>query len=291
MNTQSPLQWTILAILKWTTGYFQDKQIQNPRLTAEVLLAHTLQKERIYLYTHFDQPLEEEERTQYRGLIKQRIQGVPTQYLVGKQEFWSMSFQVAPGVLIPRAETEHLVEAAIDCAKAFPQPKILDIGTGSGIIAISVKKELPHAEVHASDLSEQALAIARQNASVLLNSDTTILFHHGDLFAPFAEMRFDIIISNPPYISDEEYAALAPEIQAHEPREALWAGEKGLDVYKRLIPAARPYLNPKGYVLVEIGYGQKEAVSALFQQHEYVVREVIPDYAGIDRVIVARFTQ
>lgn len=285
MNAQP--QWTILAILQWTTRYFREKQIQNPRLTAEVLLAHVLQQDRMYLYVHHDQPLELEERTQFKTLIKRRIQGVPTQYLVGKQEFWSMEFQVAPGVLIPRPETEHLVEAAITLAAQFPQPTIVDIGTGSGIIAISVKKELPHASVHASDMSETALTIARQNTIRLLHDEHAIRFHLGDLFAPLAGIMFDLIVSNPPYVSAAEYASVSREIRENEPKEALYAGEDGLDVYRQLIPQASSHLTPQGYILAEIGYGQKDSVVAIFQEHDFVIKEVIQDYAGIDRVVVA----
>jgi release factor glutamine methyltransferase len=285
---QHHAQWTILDILQWTTAYFQEKDIQNPRLTAEVLLAHTLQQDRMYLYVHYDQPLEPAERSQFKTLIKQRANGTPTQYLTGKQEFWSLEFQVAPGVLIPRPETEHLVEAALNLSVQFPQPTIVDIGTGSGIIAISLKKELPHADVYAGDISETALAIARQNADRLLNGEQSIMFRQGDLFQPFSGIAFDLIVSNPPYIRAAEYAVLAREIREHEPKEALYADAEGLDVYARLIAGAAAYLNPEGYVLVEIGYGQKDAVVGIFEQHGFAIKTVIPDYAKIDRVIVAQ---
>ena len=281
-------QWTILDILRWTTDFFREKAIDNPRLTAEVLLAHTLQKDRMYLYVHFDQPLYEDERAGFRALIKQRVQGVPTQYLVGTQEFWSLEFKVTPDVLIPRPETEHLVEAAINLSKEFPAPAIVDIGTGSGIIAVSLKKELPQAAVHAADISERALAIAQQNAAVLLDGDSAIIFHQGDLFTPLYGHTFDLIISNPPYIAAADYAELAREVKDHEPRMALHAGEKGLDVYERLIADAQNYLNPGGYVLVEIGYGQKDDVVKIFEEHGYSIHDVIPDYAGIERVVVGQ---
>lgn len=285
---QHEKQWTILGILQWTINYFREKGIQNPRLTAEVLLAHTLHQDRISLYVHYDQPLEAEERARFKTLVKQRVQGTPTQYLTGKQEFWSLEFQVAPGVLIPRPETEHLVEAAINISTQFPRPAIIDVGTGSGNIAISLKKELPHAEVYASDISDAALEIARHNARHLLNGENKLIFRQGDLLQPFSDTTFDLIVSNPPYISAAEYEALSCEIRAHEPRLALYAGEEGLDVYRELIPQARSSLNPHGYVLVEIGYGQKGAVVNIFQEHGFVIKEVIKDYAGIDRVAIAR---
>jgi release factor glutamine methyltransferase len=190
-------------------------------------------------------------------------------------------------VLIPRPETEHLVESAIKLSKEFPNPAIVDIGTGSGIIAISLKKELPHATIHASDLSERALAIAKQNAAALLDGDNAITFHHGDLFAPLSDLTFDLIVSNPPYITANDYDGLAREVKDHEPKLALYAGEKGLDVYRRLITDAFIHLNPGGYMLVEIGYGQKEDVTAIFLESGFDIHEVIPDYAGIDRVVVA----
>lgn len=215
------------------------------------------------------------------------MQGTPTQYLTSKQEFWSLEFQVAPGVLIPRPETEHLVEAAIAVAAQFPQPAIVDVGTGSGNVAISLKKEIPHAEVYASDISEAALEIAKHNAGNLLNGESKIIFRHGDLLQPFSGSTFDLIISNPPYISAAEYEALSCEIREHEPKLALYAGEEGLDVYRKLIPQAQSYLNSHGYVLVEIGYGQKDAVVGIFEEHGFAIQDVIKDYAGIARVVVA----
>jgi len=288
ITRQPDKQWTILEILQWTVEYFKQHKIDNPRLTAEILLAQILRKDRMYLYVHFDQPLEQEEREQFKALIRQRIQGVPTQYLTGKQEFWSLEFQVAPGVLIPRPETEHLVEATLNLSKQFPQPAIVDIGTGCGAIAISLKKELPHASVHAGDFSATALAIATKNGNTLLENGSNVSFFQGDLFAPFQGMTFDLIVSNPPYISAKEYATLAPEVRDHEPKQALYAGEEGLDVYHRLITEAPSYLTSNGYVLVEIGCGQKDAVVDIFQKNEFVIQEIMKDYAGIDRVLVAQ---
>ncbi len=288
MPQQQDKQWTILELLRWTTDYFQQKEVENPKLTAEVLLAHTLNADRMHLYVHFEQPLQKKERDRFKTLIRQRVQGIPTQYLTGKQEFWSLEFQVAPGVLIPRPETEHLVEAAIKVAAQFSQPAILDIGTGSGIIAICLKKELPAANISASDLSDDALTIARYNTETLLKNGSMIHFQQGDIFEPFKDRSFDMIVSNPPYISAGDYKTLAQEIRAHEPQIALYAGEEGLDIYHRLIPEARTYLRPGGYVLVEIGYGQKESVVGIFQQEGFVIKDTIKDYAGIERVVIAK---
>ncbi|GAK57997.1 modification methylase, HemK family [Candidatus Vecturithrix granuli] len=288
MNQHQEKQWTILEILQWTTTYFQEKGVQSPRLTAELLLAHTLQQERMYLYVHYDQPLEPEERKQFKTLILRRIQGTPTQYLTGVQEFWSLAFRVTPAVLIPRPETEHLVELAVELGRSFSQPAILDLGTGSGAIAISLKHELPHANIYASDVSEAALTIARENAQSLLPAGRQMTFFQGDLFAPFPEMTFDLIVSNPPYISELEYAALTCEVRDHEPKLALYAGKDGLDVYRRLIAGAAAHLNPHGVVLVEIGCGQQDAVVQLFEQQHFSIERIVKDYAGIARVIAAR---
>lgn len=237
---------------------------------------------------HYDQPLEPEERKQFKALLLQRVQGVPTQYLTGVQEFWSLAFRVTPAVLIPRPETEHLVETTLELARAMSEPSILDLGTGSGIIAISLKHELPQATLYASDVSEAALLIARENAQSLLEEGQPMTFCQGDLFAPFPEMSFDLIVSNPPYISEADYATLACEVRDHEPKVALYAGKDGLDVYRRLIAEAAAHLNPQGLVVVEIGYGQQEAVVQIFEQHYFQIERIVPDYAGIERVIAAR---
>ncbi|MCP4406069.1 MAG: peptide chain release factor N(5)-glutamine methyltransferase [bacterium] len=280
-------QWTILEILRWTTDFFKQRGVDSPRFTAELLLAHVLGQERMYLYVHFDQPLQQEEREQYKVLIRQRADGVPTQYLTGTQEFWSLEFRVTPAVLVPRPETEHLVDAAVALARQCLQPKILDIGTGSGAIAICLKHEFPEADLFAGDISEAALDIAAQNAKTLLKDESGVSFRQGDLCAPFAGMSFDLIVSNPPYISTKEYESLDREVKDHEPEEALHAGEDGLDVYRRLIAEAPDYLKAGGHVLVEIGYGQKDAVVKLFEARGFELHEIIKDYAGIERVIVA----
>ena len=199
-----------------------------------------------------------------------------------------MEFAVAPGVLIPRPETEHLVEAAIERAKPLEHPAIADIGTGSGVIAISLHKELPQADISACDISETALNIARRNADTLFPNGHHITFVHGDLFAPFAGQSFDLIVSNPPYISTEEYAGLSREIREHEPPTALQAGADGLDVYRRLIAEAANYARPSGWLLLEIGNTQAEAVTQLCQENGWIVEQVIKDYAGLDRVVAAR---
>ena len=278
--------WTILEILQWTISFFKEKQIEPPRLTAEVLLAHVLKTDRMRLYVHFDQPVTPSERDEFKRLIRARAQGTPTQYLTGRQEFWSLEFQVAPGVLIPRPETEHLVEAAAARAKSLTEPAILDIGTGSGVIAISLRKELPHAAIFASDISGDALNIARRNAERLFPDGHRITFAQGNLLAPFPGQTFDLILWNPPYISADDYAALPREIREHEPQIALLGGEDGLDAYRRLLAAAGNFLRPNGAVMVEIGQGQAAAVTRIFEQRAFAIERVILDYAGIERVLV-----
>ena len=288
MPTNEPERlWTILEILQWTINFFKEKQIEPARLTAEVLLAHVLKKDRLHLYVNHDQPLTPGEREAFKALIRLRVQGTPTQYLTGRQEFWSMEFVVAPGVLIPRPETEHLVEATIERAKTLEHPAIVDIGTGSGAIAISLHKELPQAAISASDISETALNIARRNAETLFPNGHRITFVQGDLFAPFVGQSFDLIVSNPPYLSAQEYAELAQEIREHEPLNAIWGGEDGLDAYRRLIAEAANYARPSGWLLLEIGNTQAEAVTQLCQENGWTVEQVIKDYAGLDRVVVA----
>lgn len=278
--------WTILEILQWTISFFKEKQIEPPRLTAEVLLAHVLKTDRMHLYVHFDQPVTPSERDEFKRLIRERVQGTPTQYLTGRQEFWSLDFQVAPGVLIPRPETEHLVEAAAARAKSLTEPAILEIGTGSGAIAISLRKELPHAAIFASDISGDALNIARRNAEQLFPDGHRITFAQGDLFTPFPGQTFDLILWNPPYVSADDYAALPREIREHEPQIAVLGGEDGLDAYRRLLAAAGNFLRPNGAVMVEIGQGQASAVTQIFEQYAFRIEQVIHDYAGIERVLV-----
>jgi release factor glutamine methyltransferase len=277
--------WTILKVLQWTQNRFRERGLASPRLDAEVLLAHVLGKERIALYTHHDQPLKKEELAAYRELIRRRLGGEPVAYLVGRREFWSLAFSVDERVLVPRPETELLVETVLALVAGRPSPRIADIGTGSGAIAIAVAHERPDAQVVAVDRSAGALEVARGNAEAL---DVDIELVEGDLLAPLAGREpFRVIASNPPYIPDGDFAGLPPEVK-REPREALLAGADGLAVLRRLATGAPACLEPGGALAVEVGRGQAGAVAELFAGAGLEGVEVKRDLAGIERVVVAR---
>ncbi len=283
--------WTIAKVLLWTQGHFKDKGIENPRLDAELLLAHVLQKNRIYLYTHFDQPLLTAEREAYRTLVKRRAQREPLAYIVGTREFYGRPFAVTPAVLIPRPETEHLVEAALAfvTAQALPAPRILDVGTGSGVLAVTLLCEIPQATAVAIDLSAEALTIANQNA-VALNVAERFCTKLGDIYAPLDAERFDIIISNPPYIARADLPSLMPEVGRFEPHQALFADDHGLAILHRLVQGAPKYFENTGFFGVEVGAEQGPTVSGWLQElPQFGHVEILRDLAGHGRVVQALF--
>jgi release factor glutamine methyltransferase len=281
--------WTLGRLLDWTTQYLKEKQAETPRLDAEVLLANTVGCSRIQLYTRFDEPASEAIRGKYRELVKKRIEGCPVAYLVGYKEFYSLRFAVTPSVLIPRPETEILVMEAIRLARPMTAPQILDIGTGSGAIAIALAKHLPQAQITATDLSEEALTVARQNAQTLGLAER-IRFLQGNLFEPVSPSdHFDLIVSNPPYVASEEWNSLPVSVAKFEPRLALHGGLAGLEVITKLLPEARMKLSPNGYLLLEIGAGQANQVSDLLTAKEgWRGASVIPDHASLPRVVRAQ---
>ena len=291
----SPKTWTIKNLLKVTTGYLQEKQIENPRMTAEVLLAHQLNIDRVTLYINFDQPLNESEISGYRSLIKRRIQREPLQYITGVQEFWSLDFIVNPQVLIPRPESELLVELAINQLKppnAFENhpPKILDLGTGCGALAISLAKEVQEAKIWATDISSGALKLANLNAKKHGVADR-IKFKHGDLWNPLInqDITFDIIISNPPYIACEEYNDLPPEIRDYEPRSALDGKGDGMYYIEKILKGGLHFLNTGGLILLEMAPDQtNEALSLIGQIKGYGESSRIKDYSHRYRVVMAQ---
>lgn len=289
MSTDS---WTIGRLLKWTTDFLKQRGAESPRLDAEVLLAHARGCERIQLYTSFEEDASETLRADFRALVKRRSEGTPVAYLVGKREFYSLPFEVTPDVLIPRPETEHLVVELLDRAKEFPAGtalEIADVGTGSGIIAICAAKSLPEAHVTAIDLSPAALQVARRNAE-RHGVTARIEFVESDLFAgvPGAK-RYHLIASNPPYVSEAELAALAPEVREHEPRMALAAGPQGTSVIERLIPQSAERLHPGGRLMIEISPMIRDAVVALFAAGgRFDAPAVLKDLSGHARVVVAR---
>ncbi len=278
--------WTIGRILKWTEQYFKEKGIESPRLDAEVLLSHILGRERIYLYVHFDEPLEPAELARYREAIKQRVQRVPVAYIIGEKEFMGLTFKVTEDTLVPRPDTEILVQAAIERLRARGDaPRFADIGTGTGAICLSVLHFLPKAQADTVDISPAARAIAEENAAALEVADR-VTFHTGDLLAPLAGQCYDAILSNPPYIPDGDIAALAPEVRLKEPHTALAGGKDGLDFYRRLMADAPALLKDGGFLAVEVGIHQAAPVAALAAP-SFSRTEILKDYAGIERVVIA----
>lgn len=253
--------WTPLAVLDWTTRKFTDAGIDAARLEAQLLLAHALQCTRMQLYTGFDKPLAEPELASYRALIKRRLAGESVAYLLGEQEFWGLPFFVDPAVLVPRPDTETVIEVARaqrpDRAAAC---RVLDLCTGSGAIAIALAKELPAAHVIATELSPAAAAVARRNVERNAVGDR-VEVREGDLFAPVAGERFDLVVGNPPYIASAVIATLSAEVR-REPRLALDGGADGLVFYDRICAAAAAHLAPGGALVLEHGYDQAEAVRA-----------------------------
>lgn len=278
--------WTIGRILKWTEQYFKGNGIESPRLDAEVLLSHILGRERIYLYVHFDEPLEPAELARYREAIKQRVQRVPVAYIIGEKEFMGLTFKVTADTLVPRPDTEILVQAAVERLRARGEtPRFADIGTGSGAICLSILHFLPKAQADTVDISPAARAVAEENAAALEVADR-VTFHTGDLLAPLAGQCYDAILSNPPYIPDGDIAALAPEVRLKEPRTALAGGKDGLDFYRRLTADAPAHLKDGGFLAVEVGIHQAAPVAALAVP-AFSRTEILKDYAGIERVVIA----
>lgn len=292
MRNHNDRIWTIGRILKWTEGYFAEKGIESPRLDAEVLLSHVLKKQRIYLYVHFDEPLQPEELAAYREMVKKRVMHVPVAYILGEREFMGLTFKVTEDTLIPRPDTEILVQAAVDRLKAMQDSDdtslhIADIGTGTGAICLSVLHYLPQATAETVDISPAARAVAEENAEQLGLADR-ITFHTGDLLAPLAGRTFAAILSNPPYIPERDIETLAPEVRTKEPRTALSGGVDGLDFYRRLTTEAPQMLEPNGFLAFEVGIHQARDVAALAKSNPLIAKtEILPDYAGIDRVVVA----
>lgn len=257
------------------------------RRDAEMLLLHIIRRERAALLARWKEKLDEVEAARYVEMVVRRMTGEPIQYILGEQEFYGLPFLVTKDVLIPRPETEHLVEKVLALAGAFPAPRIVDVGTGSGAIAVTLACRLPNAIVTAIDLSAPALAVARQNAERNRVADR-IRFLRGDLLAPVAGETFEIIASNPPYVPHGDREAMAVEVREFEPPLALFAGEDGLEAYRRLVPAAFSLLGPGGHLALEIGFGQQQAVTALLVNACYHRIEFLPDLQGIPRVACAQ---
>lgn len=273
----------LLEVLRGTERYLADRGVENARLNAEHLLAHALGLKRMELYLQFDRPLTESERAPLRDLVKRRGAREPLQHVLGTAEFHGRTFTCDKRALVPRPETEQLVELALEIAKDKPTATILDIGTGSGVIALTIALELPSATLHATDVSPDALALAAENATRHALTDR-IVFHQADLLPP-DDARFDLIIANLPYIPAEEIASLSPEVR-HDPASALDGGADGLDLIRRLIETAPDRLAPGGALLLEIGLGQADAVNTLLSARKFRDISVRPDYQNIPRFAV-----
>jgi len=289
--------WTILKLINWTKTFFEKKGIENARLEAEVLLAHLLKLERIDLYANFNRTLAEEELAGFKKLVRKRAGRCPGQYITGRTEFYSTELSVRQGVAIPRPETEVLVEEAIRILTALSEAAageraLLDIGTGSGNIPVAVLKHVPMLKVYATDVSQAALSLAGENAARYGFSED-IVFLKGDLFEPLANLNlegaFDVIASNPPYVSPDEYQNLMPEVRNFEPKEALFAADDGTFFHKKIIADADKFLRPAGFLLMECAACQAEPLKNILRQnHAYANIEAIKDYSGNLRVIKAQ---
>lgn len=280
---------TVSAALNWAVAEFRGAEVDSPRLAAEVLLAHILSWERSRLFGHLDDRLACGDWEGFQVLVRRRASGEPLQYLTGEREFYGLPFRVTPAVLIPRPETEILVEKALDTARARGSGlHFADVGTGSGCIAISVAHEMARAAGWATDISREALAVARENAN-RLGVGERVRFVCCDLLECFSERPlFDLILSNPPYVPGSEMEELPRLVREHEPRQALFGGESGLEVYRRLIPQAAARLLPRGCLLLEVGAGQAGEVAGLIKREGLVPDQIVEDLQRISRCIVAR---
>jgi release factor glutamine methyltransferase len=260
---------------------------ERARRDAETLMLHMLGRNRAWLIAHGSEELPDALCANYAAMVARRRRGEPVQYITGEQEFYGLPFGVTPDVLIPRPETEHLVEKALEAAAEWEKPRILDVGTGSGAIAIVLACQLPQAEVTALDVSAAALDVARSNER-RNGIEGLIQFLESDLLDGVAGVSFEIIVSNPPYVPSVDYRSLSVEVREYEPGLALFAGEDGLDVYRRLIPVAFAALVPGGSLLMEIGHTQSKPVSDLLMDAGYDDVNFIPDLQGIPRVACGR---
>jgi len=288
VNQASEESWTILRLLQWTTGYLEGKGAESARLDAELLLAHVRGCPRIELYTDFDQVATDDERTRFKSLVQRRAAGEPVAYLLGQKEFYSRNFEVTPAVLIPRPDTESLVVAALDWLSAKQSSEaasLADIGTGSGVLAITLALKYPSARVFASDIEAEALKVARRNATEH-GVDGQIDFVCGSYFGERACGPFDLVVSNPPYVSESEYADLPVSVRDYEPHSALVAGVEGSECVIALLEAAADRVRPGGGCIVEISPMIEAKVKQLIDQDRWHTENVVKDQAGLSRALV-----
>ena len=277
---------TVLEVIKLSTEYLQKKGVEAPRANAEILLAEILKCKRLELYLSFDKPLAENEVQIYREAIRKRGLRIPLQYIVGNVEFYGLKLIVNENVLIPRPETELLVEKIINESVKSASLKILDIGVGSGNISLSILKNLPNTNVVAIDISESALQVAKQNAELNSLQDRIELKHFDIMKDDLNSLgKFDLIVSNPPYVSVNDFEFLEPELKVHEPRIALTDNSNGISFYKRIIEVSDQILGKHGKIYFELGLGQSDIVKKLFEEKGFNNILMTKDYSGIDRII------
>jgi release factor glutamine methyltransferase len=281
--------WTVLSLIEWSTNHLAEHGFDEARLHVELLIAYVLNYSRLQLYTNFDKPLTVEELSRFKELFKRRLAHEPLQYIVGESYFMGLPFFVDSRVLIPRPETEHLVERALEAIKSLGKEnvEVLDIGTGSGNIPIALAKFAPHARLTSMDVSAEALVVARKNAE--LHEVNSIKFMHADILSdePRAE-KFDIIVSNPPYIALKEFSSLLPEVRDFEPRIATTDEGDGFKFIRRIARAAIQTLNAGGFLLMEIAYNQSVQARKILEDAGLQETEVFDDFAGIPRILSAR---
>jgi len=292
---------SVRSLLKQGIGRLREANVPSFTLVAELLLLYVAARDRTWLYAHPEEILSADTTSQYFALIQRRANGEPTQHLTGKQEFWDLEFEITSDVLIPRPETEHLIEVALDRLalrelRAGRPPRLtgngltlVDVGTGSGCIAIALAKELPDANVYATDISATALDVARRNAARRGFADR-IRFLESDLFEAFTPVRFDLIVSNPPYVGRRTAETLAPEVREHEPEVALYGGEEGYEFYAELVAQSHEFLKPGGLLVLELGHDSLPAVQPLLESRHWTNLGVTNDLAGIPRVLAVERT-
>ena len=282
--------WTIKGLINWAANYLKEREVTAPRLSAELMLARVLDCTRVDLYLRFDQPLSPQELARFKELIIRRRAREPLAYILGQREFYGLELLVGPGVLVPRPETEHLVEEGLKLLAESDAPKVLDLCTGSGAAALAIAANHPTARVVGTDLSETALGFARSNAKRLELSER-VKWLAGDLWQPVAAMGgfFDMILANPPYVTEDEWQGLSVEVKDFEPASALLGGADGLDVIRQIMAGAGAFLRPQGWLLLEMGRGQAPAAASLAEQTRIFERiYFVKDLSGIDRVFVGQ---
>ncbi len=279
-------EWTVREVLNWTRGYFEDAGIVQPRLEAEILLAHALDVERLHLYLSPDKPLTVDERAKFKTFIQQRRAGTPLQHLIGEVTFFGLRFKVRRDALIPRAETEQLLDRTLRLVARDQPARCLDLGTGSGVIAVCLARYLPRASVTAVEISAGALELARENAALNGVVDR-VAFLESDWFANVSG-SFDLIVSNPPYVETSAIDGLAVEVRDHEPRVALDGGTDGIEQIRELVAGAGAHLERGGHLLLEIGHGQGERVQRLLIEAGLDDVVIERDLSGLERFAVGR---